>query len=145
MRFCTVKKFLLEEIMKILVGYDGSKIGNKALQLAKKHAEAFKGEVIALTSLYVPDAVEIEEAEQALLIAGKLFDDGVVPFTTEILARGMHSGEDIIRFAQENNIDEIIIGVRRRSKVGKMIFGSTVQNVVLNAPCPVLTISPEAI
>lgn len=126
--------------MKILVGYDGSEIGNKALKLAKKHAEAFKGEVIALTSLYVPDTVEIEEAKQALAIAGKTFDDGAVPFTAEISARGMHSGEDIVRFAEEYEIDEIIIGVKKRSKVGKMLFGSTVQNVVLNAPCPVLTI-----
>jgi nucleotide-binding universal stress UspA family protein len=129
--------------MKILVGYDGSEMGNYALKLAKKHAEAFKGEVIALTSLFVNDTFEVKEAEKALEDASKIFDDGRVPFSTEISVVGMTAGEDIIRFAKEHKVDEIIVGVKKRSKVGKMIFGSTLQNVVLNAPCPVLTVQLE--
>jgi nucleotide-binding universal stress UspA family protein len=126
--------------MKILVGYDDSELCKDALKLAKKHAEAFKGEVIALTSLDVPDTVAIQEAEQALAAAGKIFDGGTVQFTAEVSARGMTSSEDLVRFAAEHEVDEIIVGVKKRSKVGKMLFGSTLQNVVLNAPCPVLTI-----
>jgi len=126
--------------MKILVGYDGTTIGNNALKLAKNHAQAHNGEVIAITSLYVSDTVEIEEAEKAFRTAEELFSDGEVPFSYEVSVRGMHSGEDIVRYAQEYDIDEIIIGVKKRSKMGKMLFGSTLQNVVLNAPCPVVTI-----
>ena len=37
-------------------------------------------------------------------------------------------------------VEEIIIGVRRRSKVGKLLFGSTAQYVILNAPCPVVSV-----
>lgn len=124
--------------MKILVGYDGSEIGKNALKLAKKHAEAFKGEVLAFTSLFVDDPVDIKEAEQALADARQIFDDGAVPFTTEISVAGLNAGEDIVRFAEEYEIGEIIIGVKKRSKVGKLLFGSTLQYVVLNAPCPVL-------
>ena len=49
-------------------------------------------------------------------------------------------GEDLVNFAKENQVDEIIIGVRRRSKVGKLVFGSTAQYVILEAPCPVLSV-----
>ncbi|MBW2582853.1 MAG: universal stress protein, partial [Deltaproteobacteria bacterium] len=49
-------------------------------------------------------------------------------------------GEHLVYYAKDNNIDEIIIGVRRRSKVGKMVFGSTAQYVILEAPCPVLAV-----
>jgi nucleotide-binding universal stress UspA family protein len=50
------------------------------------------------------------------------------------------SGENLIWLAELSKIDEIIIGVRRRSKVGKLLMGSTAQYVILNAPCPVITI-----
>jgi nucleotide-binding universal stress UspA family protein len=49
-------------------------------------------------------------------------------------------GEDLVNYARDNNIDEIIIGIRRRSKVGKLVFGSTAQYVILEAPCPVLAV-----
>jgi nucleotide-binding universal stress UspA family protein len=54
--------------------------------------------------------------------------------------RGLQAGEDIVLLAEENKVDEIIIGVRRRSKVGKLLFGSTAQYVILNAPCPVVSV-----
>jgi nucleotide-binding universal stress UspA family protein len=95
--------------IKILECCDKSELCEDALKLAKKHAEAFKGEVIALTSLYVPDAVAIQEAEQALAAASKIFDEGFVQFTAEVSARGMNSGEELVRFAQEHEIDEIIV------------------------------------
>ena len=49
-------------------------------------------------------------------------------------------GEDIVEYAKTNNIEEIILGVVRKSKVGKLIFGSTAQFVILNAVCPVTTL-----
>ena len=54
--------------------------------------------------------------------------------------RGLEAGEDLVQLANEHKVDEIIIGVRRRSKVGKLIFGSTAQYVVLNASCPVVSV-----
>ena len=54
--------------------------------------------------------------------------------------RGLEAGEDLVQLADENKVDEIIIGVRRRSKVGKLLFGSTAQFVILHAPCPVVSV-----
>ena len=45
-----------------------------------------------------------------------------------------------MEFAEENEIDEIIVGVRRRSKVGKLLLGSTAQHLILNAACPVVSV-----
>jgi len=59
---------------------------------------------------------------------------------THLLIRGFEPGEDIVTFARENKVDEIMIGVRSRSKVGKLIFGSTAQAVILGAHCPVMTV-----
>jgi nucleotide-binding universal stress UspA family protein len=59
---------------------------------------------------------------------------------THLLIRGVSPGEDLTEFAQENKIDEIIIGVRRRSKVGKLLMGSTAQFVILESNCPVVSV-----
>jgi nucleotide-binding universal stress UspA family protein len=59
---------------------------------------------------------------------------------THVVVGRLSAGEDIVQFAEQNSIDLIVIGVRRRSKVGKLLFGSNAQLVILTAPCPVLTV-----
>ena len=129
--------------MKILVGYDGSNSAGYALDLAKKHAEAFDAEVVIVSSLTggsVTHAVEVEQSNEGLEVAKKKFDDGGIPCTAKLLVRGMTPGEDIVEYAKEKAIDEIIIGIKRRSKVGKLLFGSNAQYVIIKAPCPVVTV-----
>ena len=70
------------------------------------------------------------------LFCRKLID----PCETHLLMRGRTPCEDLVWFAEENQVEEIVIGVKRRSKVGKMVFGSTAQYVILNAPCPVVSV-----
>ena len=129
--------------MKILVGYDGSNSAKDALTLAKKHAMAFDGEVIIVSSLTggsVTHAVDVEHATENLESAKKMFDDDGIQCETKLLVRGKTPGEDIVKYAREKAIDEIIIGIKRRSKVGKLLFGSNAQYIILKAPCPVVTV-----
>ncbi|WP_135826808.1 universal stress protein [Halorussus ruber] len=46
-------------------------------------------------------------------------------------------GETIVELAKEVNADRVVVGGRKRSPAGKAVFGSTAQEVMLNAPCPV--------
>lgn len=129
--------------MKIIVGYDGSNSAKEALALAKKHAVAFDAKVIVVLSLTggsVTHAVEVEHATENLEWAKKMFDDDSIPCETKLLVRGMTPGEDIVEYAREKAIDEIIIGIKRRSKVGKLLFGSNAQYIIIKAPCPVVTV-----
>lgn len=129
--------------MKILVGYRGLDVGRDLLEIALKHAKAFNGEVIVITSMKGGERDQhaaYEEAEKNLKDAGQYFDENGVKSDIHLLVRGFEPGEDIIRFAREKNVDEIIIGVKSRSKVGKLLFGSTAQAVILRAPCPVVTV-----
>ena len=129
--------------MKILVGYDGSNSAKDALALAKKHAAAFGAEIVIVTSLTggsVTHAVEVEHATEDLEAAKKMFEGDNIACETKLLVRGMTPGEDLVDFAEENGIDEIVIGIKRRSKVGKLLFGSNAQYVIIKAPCPVVTV-----
>lgn len=129
--------------MKILVGYDGSNSAKDALILAKQHALAFKAQVIVIASLTggsVTHAVEVEHANEDLEFAKGLFEEDNIPCETKLLVRGMTPGEDLVSFAKEHAVDEIVIGIKRRSKVGKLLFGSNAQYVIIKAPCPVVTV-----
>jgi len=51
--------------------------------------------------------------------------------------------EALIAVAKETSADFIVIGLRRRTPVGKLILGSNAQRILLEAPCPVLAVKAE--
>ena len=129
--------------MKILVGYDGSNAAAAAVTLAAEHAKVFGAEVHIVTSLSKGtdrQQREIRSGEEGLDRMKSACEGEGVRCETHLLVRGMSSGEDIVQFAVEEGVDEIVVGVKRRSKVGKLLMGSTAQYVILKAPCPVLTV-----
>ncbi len=129
--------------MNILVGYDGSKVAADALKLAQKHAKAFDGKVFIVTSMVGGPEVlrdDFEKAERDLDFAKSAFKKEGIPCEARLSVRGLEPGEDLVQFAEENQIDQIIVGIRRRSRVQKLVFGSNAQYVILEAPCPVLSV-----
>jgi nucleotide-binding universal stress UspA family protein len=129
--------------MKILVGFDGSKASKAALKLAAEHAQAFDAQIFLVQSMVGGPEVpkrDFEKAESELEYQKSQFINKNIACESLLSIRGLESGEDLVRLAKEQQVGEIILGVKRRSKVGKLIFGSTAQYVILNAPCPVVTV-----
>ncbi len=129
--------------MEIMVGYDDSGVAKDALDIAMQHAIAFDARVHIVTSMVggvdVPRK-EFDRVEKKLKYSESLFKDKKIPCKTHLLVRGLEAGEDLVQLAKDTDIDEIVIGIKRRSKVGKLLFGSTAQYIILHATCPVLTI-----
>ena len=130
--------------MKILVGYDGSNMAKAALELAKKRAMVWGAKIDVVNCMAQNRNLEYEEIRK---VEQKLEDEvhyilnsEKIPYETHLVISGLESGEDLVQFAEQNNADEIILGIRKRSKVGKLVFGSTAQYVIFNAPCPVVSI-----
>ena len=129
--------------MKILVGYEESRVADEALNLALKHAQAFGADVIIVTSLEQGPTLkkeDIDKAESKLERLKSPFKADGISCEIQAVVSVQSPGEDLVRFVKDNDIDEIIIGVRRRSKVGKLVFGSTAQYVILEAPCTVVAV-----
>ena len=130
--------------MDILVAYDGSRAAEKGLTLALEQARSFNAKVHLVTSAErtktEKDLPEVEEAERGLLEAQARVEKENITCSTHLLIRGMTPGEDIVEYARENNVDLIVVGVEKQSKVGKLVMGSTAQFVILKASCPVLTV-----
>jgi nucleotide-binding universal stress UspA family protein len=130
--------------MKILVAFDGSEPAKKALRLAREHAHAFQAEMIYVINCLEGDAQtqiqHLDEAEQHMAYARVFLSEADIYSETKLSTDAIGAGEEIVAFAEEKNIDEIIIGIVQKSKVGKLLFGSTAQYVILNAICPVVTV-----
>ncbi len=129
--------------MSIMVAYDGSEASKEALSLAKAHAKAFNDEIEVVRAEERSaelDYSNIHKAEQKLENEiNTLMNGENIPFKTTLLVSSSTAGEEIVRHLAVKNSKEICLGVRRRSKVGKLLFGSTAQYVILSAPCPVVT------
>ncbi len=131
--------------MKILVSYNlRSKSSENGLKLAMLHAKAFNASVDVVTSAErttsQKELPQKEEAERALWEVAESFHQAGITCRTHLLIRGQSPGEAVVSYAKDNEVDEIIVGVDRVSKVGKFVLGSVAQHIILKAPCPVLTV-----
>ena len=129
--------------MKILVGYNGSEVAKAALSQAKSYAKTFDALVHVVTSLEGGSGEKIEEisaATENLKFAREFLEKDGLRCETEQLVRGLTPGEDLVKFANENEIDHLFVGIEKKSKTRKMLLGSTAQFVILKAPCPVTSV-----
>ena len=128
--------------MKFLVGYTGSEESKAALALARDYAKIFNAMVVVTTSMEggageKPE--DIGKVEADLKFATAFLEEAGIEFETQQLARGYSPGEDLVKFAEDNKIDQLFVGIEKKSKTRKMLLGSTAQYVILKAPCPVIT------
>jgi nucleotide-binding universal stress UspA family protein len=130
--------------MKILVGYDGSDLAKKALKLAQERATVLGANLEVVMSMEQNHQLQYEDISKTEYNLKREVRDllnGYQNHYETVLFMSKHkAGEGLVEFAKLYEIDEIVIGVSRRSRVGKFLLGSTAQHVFLNAPCPVITI-----
>jgi nucleotide-binding universal stress UspA family protein len=129
--------------MKILVCYDMTDPAEKAFSTAVKYAGDMKAKLVLIASLMGGTKENVEEInafEKGLRQAHQKAIESGISCEKHLLMRGNSPGEDIVAFADETGADLIVLGVKKRSKVGKLMFGSTAQYVILQADCPVLAV-----
>ncbi len=130
--------------MKFLACYNGTKESAAALKKAGKHTKVWEAELVVVKSISREMPLKrsnIERAEKELDEEVKnLFKDDAPPYETLLLVSSPEVGEQLVEVATNEEIDQIFIGIEKKSKVGKLLFGSTAQWVILNAPCPVVTV-----
>ena len=130
--------------MKFLVCYDETKEAKKALKIAQEHAKVWKAklEVVNTLTRIEPlkhSAVKKMEEKMEGDIKEILAEDDP-PYEVNLLLTDLTSGEELVKFAEDQKMDLMFLGIVKKSKVGKLLFGSTAQYVILHAPCPVVTV-----
>jgi len=130
--------------MKFLVGYNGSAMAKAALSLARTYAEISGAKIYVVTSMgggKSEKPEEIEKVERELAEAEQFLKEKGISCETHQLARGRAPGEDVVSFAEQNEIAQIFVGVEKKSRTQKIIVGSTAQYIILKAHCPVVSVN----
>jgi len=132
-----------EARMAIVVGYLPTKEGRAALTAAASEARLRNARLVVINSNRGGkdlDRAEAARYESELDDVRATLDAAGVEHEVRQLVRGLEPAEDLIGVAAEVDAQLIVIGLRRRTPVGKLILGSNAQRVLLDAPCPVLAV-----
>jgi nucleotide-binding universal stress UspA family protein len=142
------------EIKKILFATDFSEGSSSSLPYAVSIAKQYGAklyfvhvmyDVVKTSGWYVPhvsmDELYRDMEKNAKAQLEKSFIEEIRGYkdVEHIVLKGTPY-EEISRFAEENKIDLIVIGTHGRKGLDRMLFGSTAEQVVRYAPCPVLTV-----
>lgn len=82
------------------------------------------------------DAQDIEQVEQIIADSG-------ISAEFKQFVRGKSAVDEIEALVDALPVSLLIIGLRQRSKVGKLIMGSVAQDILLSVPCPVLAVKAD--
>jgi nucleotide-binding universal stress UspA family protein len=132
-----------EVVMTIVVGFVPRAEGRAALRRAAEEARLRSTRLVVINSSRGGRELDDEDAvrsEKELAEVRASLDTEGIEHEVRQLVRGNDPAEDLIAVAEETGADFIVIGLRRRTPVGKLILGSNAQRILLEAPCPVLAV-----
>ncbi len=132
-----------ETVGTIVVGYVPKPEGQAALRTSVSEAKLRGSRLIVVNSNRggrdMDDDDSVRSQAQLSEIDAELADTGI-EYEVRQFVRGLEPAEDLIEIADEAGAELIVIGLRRRTPLGKLILGSNAQQVLLDATCPVLAV-----
>lgn len=140
-------------VKKILFPTDFSHCGDAALELASTLAKE-SGATLVIAHVQEPSVAYAggefyyglpEPSEEAMdaMLANLRPTDPSVPHEHRLISGDPATA--IVKFAQDENVDMIVMGTHGRSGFMRLLMGSVAEAVVRNAPCPVLTYKQPSI
>jgi nucleotide-binding universal stress UspA family protein len=127
----------------VVVGYVPKPEGEAAVEQGIAEAKLRGSQLIVVNShrggREYDDETSTRTSSVMTELEAKLQASGL-EYDVRQLVRGFEPAEDLIGVAEDAGADLIVIGLRRRTPVGKLILGSNAQRILLDAPCPVLAV-----
>jgi nucleotide-binding universal stress UspA family protein len=123
--------------MTIGVGYLPTPEGRAALEHAIRECTVRKDDLIVVVTAQTAAS---KEFDADLVLARASIERGDILLRT--VANTTEAGTELIDLSYEDGVNLLVIGLRRRSPVGKLVMGSTSQRVLLEARCPVTAVKP---
>jgi nucleotide-binding universal stress UspA family protein len=117
--------------MRVVLWYAPTTEGRAALDHAVAEAAVKASRLVVVPE----DGALVAEAESLAAARG-------VAIELRSPAGGRTVADELMDLSYDEDVASLVIGVRRRSPVGKLILGSTAQKLILEAGCPVVAIKP---
>jgi len=129
----------------LMVCYQDTDVAKATLKLSQKYAKEWHVAIDVVSTfkreepLAIPEVKRMEDEFHVQI--KEQFINSDIPYHAHLLVDIYSSGEQLVKFSEGKDYEFIFIGISKRSKVGKLLFGSTAQYIILNAPIPVITVN----
>lgn len=133
--------------MRIVVGFLRSPEGRAALDRAIEEAEQRDGKLHVVHSMRGGSRSEEDETLTYRKEFERLEDRlkrSRIDYELVEYVRGNSPADDLLKATVDFSADLLVIGIRRRSPVGKLVLGSNAQDILLRSECPVLSVKAPA-
>ncbi len=130
---------------RVMLGYNLYFTSDEVTQVAIHHSKMFGAKLYVVSSI-VGHSLDKEgkvanvKAKARLDKLKAMLEKEGIPYEVHFIVRESDPGEDLVRFAVEQEIDEMVIGFKVRSTIGEIIFGSNYRKIIAESPCPVVTV-----
>ena len=127
--------------MTVVLAYAPGDLGTASARAAGSAAALLGARVVIVNATRADRLVDprwADEAELAQVI--EILADVGVDHEVRHLRSGSLPADVVLEVAEEVDAELVVVGLRRRTPVGKLVLGSTPQQILLRASCPVLAV-----
>ncbi|AUH70058.1 MULTISPECIES: universal stress protein [Gordonia] len=125
----------------IVVGYSSGSFGRTCLEHGIDEARRRGTDLLVINAVSEARGQRYAEADEIVQIQERLSSSGVKFRITQPI--GTTPAEELLNAMDDPEAELLIIGMRRRTQVGKLLLGSTSQYLLVECRKPVLVVKPE--
>lgn len=127
---------------KILLAYVPSATSEAAFDFAVEEAERRDASLLVLASERAPDPRKARGVTDQRPLQERLEETGL-GFELRTVPKRDDPADDILDAVEHDDVDLVVLGIRKRTPIGKILLGSTSQRVAIESPVPVVMVKPE--
>jgi len=132
-------------LVTVVVGYVPDATGYLAVTEAVREARCRETDLVVVNAVDSVGYTRPTAADERDLdaLAARLDTEGVAHRIRHLDIGSGTAADAVLGIAQEVDAELLVVGIHRRSPVGKALLGSNAQRILLNATCPVLAVRDD--